>query len=271
MKLPNSLESSSVLELIPCIWLHWGMQMANSGLCWFPLGLAVGAGFGVIADPSVWVDVPGAAVGVLTLLSLTRCRGHQLLERSHRHLHGHGKALLLAVPRLLSRQCHTHPVLAVPRLPFPALPHLLSRQQHAPRPGSATFAVPAVPRLPSRQCCAPHPGSAALTVPAVPCSPSWQCHVCRPGSATLTVPALPRSPSWQCHAPHPGSAVLAVPALPCSSRPSRPQGRFTIAAKHHITIAEIYEAELVDIEKVRVASLVMSLEGPGTAFPENLG
>lgn len=28
------------------------------------------------------------------------------------------------------------------------------------------------------------------------------------------------------------------------------QGRFTIAAKHHITIAEIYETELVDIEKV---------------------
>uniref|UniRef100_A0A6Q2XTN1 N-ethylmaleimide-sensitive factor attachment protein, beta b n=1 Tax=Esox lucius TaxID=8010 RepID=A0A6Q2XTN1_ESOLU len=27
-------------------------------------------------------------------------------------------------------------------------------------------------------------------------------------------------------------------------------GRFTIAAKHHITIAEIYESELVDIEKV---------------------
>lgn len=33
-----------------------------------------------------------------------------------------------------------------------------------------------------------------------------------------------------------------------------PQGRFTIAAKHHITIAEIYEAELVDIEKVRMAN-----------------
>lgn len=29
------------------------------------------------------------------------------------------------------------------------------------------------------------------------------------------------------------------------------QGRFTIAAKHHISIAEIYETELVDIEKVR--------------------
>eukprot|EP00064_Thunnus_orientalis_P019317 superscaffoldBa00004782_g19434 len=27
------------------------------------------------------------------------------------------------------------------------------------------------------------------------------------------------------------------------------QGRFTIAAKHHISIAEIYESELVDIEK----------------------
>ena len=28
------------------------------------------------------------------------------------------------------------------------------------------------------------------------------------------------------------------------------QGRFTIAAKHHITIAEIYESEMVDISKV---------------------
>lgn len=31
------------------------------------------------------------------------------------------------------------------------------------------------------------------------------------------------------------------------------QGRFTIAAKHHISIAEIYESELVDIEKVMVS------------------
>lgn len=31
------------------------------------------------------------------------------------------------------------------------------------------------------------------------------------------------------------------------------QGRFTIAAKHHMTIAEIYESELVDIEKVLFA------------------
>lgn len=35
-----------------------------------------------------------------------------------------------------------------------------------------------------------------------------------------------------------------------------PQGRFTIAAKHHITIAEVYESELVDIEKVQKCHLV---------------
>ena len=28
------------------------------------------------------------------------------------------------------------------------------------------------------------------------------------------------------------------------------QGRFTIAAKHHISIAEVYETEIVDVEKV---------------------
>ncbi|XP_034383367.1 N-ethylmaleimide-sensitive factor attachment protein, beta b isoform X2 [Cyclopterus lumpus] len=33
------------------------------------------------------------------------------------------------------------------------------------------------------------------------------------------------------------------------SRSLTPMGRFTIAAKHHINIAEIYESELVDIEK----------------------
>ena len=30
------------------------------------------------------------------------------------------------------------------------------------------------------------------------------------------------------------------------------QGRFTMAAKHHITIAEIYETEVIDIDKVRL-------------------
>jgi len=34
------------------------------------------------------------------------------------------------------------------------------------------------------------------------------------------------------------------------------QGRFTIAAKHHISIAEIYESELVDIEKVNTPQFI---------------
>ncbi|CAG01486.1 unnamed protein product [Tetraodon nigroviridis] len=33
---------------------------------------------------------------------------------------------------------------------------------------------------------------------------------------------------------------------------SDPNGRFTIAAKHHISIAEIYESEMVDIEKIAI-------------------
>jgi len=33
------------------------------------------------------------------------------------------------------------------------------------------------------------------------------------------------------------------------------QGRFTIAAKHHMTIAEIYETDMVDVEKVMCASV----------------
>ncbi|XP_028858827.1 N-ethylmaleimide-sensitive factor attachment protein, beta b isoform X2 [Denticeps clupeoides] len=64
----------------------------------------------------------------------------------------------------------------------------------------------------------------------------------------------------------PGMRSAKQPGFTCSSRtnttlqpaslmratPSRRQthkGRFTIAAKHHITIAEVYESELVDIEK----------------------
>lgn len=35
------------------------------------------------------------------------------------------------------------------------------------------------------------------------------------------------------------------------------QGRFTIAAKHHISIAEIYETELVDIDKVKLNICVL--------------
>lgn len=39
------------------------------------------------------------------------------------------------------------------------------------------------------------------------------------------------------------TSTITHPPLPT------PQGRFTIAAKHHISIAEVYESELVDIEK----------------------
>lgn len=46
--------------------------------------------------------------------------------------------------------------------------------------------------------------------------------------------------------------TIRPPATSMRETPSRRQihtGRFTIAAKHHITIAEVYESELVDIEK----------------------
>jgi len=35
------------------------------------------------------------------------------------------------------------------------------------------------------------------------------------------------------------------------------QGRFTIAAKHHINIAEIYETEMADLDKVSIKSTSM--------------
>ncbi|EDM08340.1 N-ethylmaleimide sensitive fusion protein attachment protein alpha, isoform CRA_b [Rattus norvegicus] len=44
-----------------------------------------------------------------------------------------------------------------------------------------------------------------------------------------------------------GNAFKKADPQVCS--PPHPQGRFTIAAKHHISIAEIYETELVDVEK----------------------
>ena len=44
--------------------------------------------------------------------------------------------------------------------------------------------------------------------------------------------------------------ALRTPLVTEGSFPRLTQGRFTIAAKHHISIAEIYETELVDIEKV---------------------
>lgn len=40
-----------------------------------------------------------------------------------------------------------------------------------------------------------------------------------------------------------------------------PQGRFTIAAKHHISVAEIYESDLLDIDKVSEFVFGFSAEG----------
>uniref|UniRef100_A0AAQ4S2Z0 N-ethylmaleimide-sensitive factor attachment protein, beta b n=1 Tax=Gasterosteus aculeatus aculeatus TaxID=481459 RepID=A0AAQ4S2Z0_GASAC len=48
------------------------------------------------------------------------------------------------------------------------------------------------------------------------------------------------------------TSTTAPPVSLMQEMPTRsltPMGRFTIAAKHHINIAEIYESELVDIEK----------------------
>ncbi|KAL9864757.1 beta-soluble NSF attachment protein isoform 2-T2 [Geothlypis trichas] len=58
-----------------------------------------------------------------------------------------------------------------------------------------------------------------------------------------------RQPSCTCSS---RASTTQPPALWMLGMPTKKQirkGRFTIAAKHHITIAEIYEAELVDIEK----------------------
>jgi len=44
------------------------------------------------------------------------------------------------------------------------------------------------------------------------------------------------------------------------------QGRFTIAAKHHMTIAEIYETDMVDIEKVMCSSVHELTDRSGISF-----
>ncbi|XP_065777420.1 beta-soluble NSF attachment protein isoform X2 [Muntiacus reevesi] len=57
----------------------------------------------------------------------------------------------------------------------------------------------------------------------------------------------PPSSTCSCRASTTQPPALWMPGTP--TRRQTPKGRFTIAAKHHITIAEIYETELVDIEK----------------------
>ncbi|XP_064301610.1 beta-soluble NSF attachment protein isoform X1 [Phalacrocorax carbo] len=90
-------------------------------------------------------------------------------------------------------------------------------------------------------------------------TPGWR----KPAKCTPGLPTCSRSPKTG--APQ-ETRFARRPSCTCSCRanttrppaswtpgtPTKKQtrkGRFTIAAKHHITIAEIYEAELVDIEK----------------------
>lgn len=66
-----------------------------------------------------------------------------------------------------------------------------------------------------------------------------------------------------------GTSLVTEGPFPCPT-----QGRFTIAAKHHISIAEIYETELVDIEKVsgrRRPCLADGREGPQRPVPSGWG
>ncbi|XP_053531581.1 N-ethylmaleimide-sensitive factor attachment protein, beta b isoform X2 [Ictalurus punctatus] len=80
------------------------------------------------------------------------------------------------------------------------------------------------------------------------------------------MPEQPTCSRWQKTGPLQEARSARQPDYTCSSRTNtiRPpalltpemlsrrlihRGRFTIAAKHHITIAEVYESELVDIEK----------------------
>uniref|UniRef100_A0A8C3Q2V6 NSF attachment protein beta n=1 Tax=Chrysolophus pictus TaxID=9089 RepID=A0A8C3Q2V6_CHRPC len=90
-------------------------------------------------------------------------------------------------------------------------------------------------------------------------TPEWRRPVrCTPGLQTCSrlpkIGALQgtpsaRRPNCTCNC---RASTTRPPALWMLETPTKKQtrkGRFTIAAKHHITIAEIYEAELVDIEK----------------------
>lgn len=58
-----------------------------------------------------------------------------------------------------------------------------------------------------------------------------------------------RQPSSTCSFRANMTPLPALWMLEMLTKRQIPKGRFTIAAKHHITIAEIYETELVDIEK----------------------
>uniref|UniRef100_A0A8C7MXG9 NSF attachment protein beta n=2 Tax=Oncorhynchus kisutch TaxID=8019 RepID=A0A8C7MXG9_ONCKI len=70
-----------------------------------------------------------------------------------------------------------------------------------------------------------------------------------PRTGTLLVMPSARRPGSTCSSRTNMTRPPASSMQETLSKRQTPAGRFTIAAKHHITIAEIYESELVDIEK----------------------
>uniref|UniRef100_A0A3P9I335 N-ethylmaleimide-sensitive factor attachment protein, beta b n=1 Tax=Oryzias latipes TaxID=8090 RepID=A0A3P9I335_ORYLA len=70
-----------------------------------------------------------------------------------------------------------------------------------------------------------------------------RCGLQLPGAPS----ARPRVSTCRCRTNTTAPRVSSTQETP--TRSLTPTGRFTIAAKHHISIAEIYESELVDIEK----------------------
>lgn len=82
------------------------------------------------------------------------------------------------------------------------------------------------------------PGPLTLQPPFKPCAVRLGTLFCTPHLTSV-------AEGWEPQLRGSGWATVLEPPF---SYPT--QGRFTIAAKHHISIAEIYETELVDIEKV---------------------
>lgn len=83
----------------------------------------------------------------------------------------------------------------------------------------------------------------------VRCTPEQPTCSKWPKTGVLQVMLSVRRPDFTCSF---RINMIRPPASSMQETPSRRQihkGRFTIAAKHHITIAEVYESELVDIEK----------------------
>lgn len=142
----------------------------------------------------------------------------------------------------------------------PSLKCSLRPGTSVPQPGRTQRRVwsflPGVPQLGP-------PSTQGLSPQSLPFKPCTLC-LSAPSPAHLTSGAAGagshRPRHWA------GALVTAGP----SSHPT--QGRFTIAAKHHVSIAEIYETELVDIEKVSGSRALpgCSSQSCGTGTPPSV-